>query len=130
MGKVPGSGRKKGSRNRRTFDAQELARRLDVDPLEVLLLAAKGDKKRLKLKKDDTISLEDRLYAARAAAPYLYPKKKAIEFTGGGEAIQVIIVPDKVDGDTWEEKAAAVRAEQQRVQRELLEQQQEKAAAQ
>lgn len=93
-GYIPGSGRKKGTPNKRTIEAQATAERLGVDPFELLLLFAKGDWKKLGYKSETTtkyfgeysieepvISPELRQSSAGKAAEYLYPKRKAIEQT-------------------------------------------------
>lgn len=87
--KTKGSGRKKGTPNKRTIDAQKLAEEIGCDPLEVLLRATAGDwkffgfkEKSLKIGKAvvrDHITMEDRVSAAKEAAQYIYGKRKQIE---------------------------------------------------
>lgn len=85
-------GRQKGTPNKDSLKAEEIAERLGVDPFEVLLLAAAGDWKSLgydsgevtKVTKfgvviEDRISIETRVTAAAHATQYLLPKRKAIE---------------------------------------------------
>ena len=93
--KLESSGRKKGVPNKKTFDAQVLAERLGVDPLEVLLHAASNNYQALGYDSEirtklvgenaiteDTIPINTRVQAAKEAAQYLYPKRKAIELKG------------------------------------------------
>lgn len=88
-------GRQKGVANKKTFDAQALADRLGVDPLEILLHAASNNYKELGYDSaiqtklvgenaitEDTIPVSIRVQAAKEAAQYLYPKRKAIEHSG------------------------------------------------
>jgi hypothetical protein len=88
-------GRSKGTPNKKTFDAQALAERMGIDPLELLLNFAMGDWKALGYDSsiqtklvgetaisEDTIPVSIRAQAAKEAAQYLYPKRKAIEHTG------------------------------------------------
>jgi hypothetical protein len=91
-GFIPGSGRKKGTPNKKTVEAQEIAKRLKCDPFELLILYAKGDWKALGYKsetvtkfignnmvEEPVISAELRATSARNACEYIYPKRKAIE---------------------------------------------------
>lgn len=92
--KPPGSGRQKGTPNKRTRNAQEIADRLGCDPFEILLQFAMNDPKALGYKtkgkpvKDQLtgrvffvpwITPELRERAAESASEYLYPKRKALE---------------------------------------------------
>jgi hypothetical protein len=86
-------GRTKGSKNRVIGDVATLVAKLDVDPLEVLLLFSKGDWKSLGYKQEATICYtnagieyekftitpEIRMNAAKEAVKYCYSQKKAIE---------------------------------------------------
>tara|TARA_Y100001963_G_scaffold17759_1_gene21945 strand:- start:36226 stop:36594 length:369 start_codon:yes stop_codon:yes gene_type:complete len=95
QGKTPTSGRKKGTPNKRTKHAIELAERLGVDPLEVLLHITSNNWKALgyesgeteKVLKDggtimvERIELKDRLGAAKEACKYVYPTRKAVDFS-------------------------------------------------
>lgn len=89
--KIAGSGRKKGSINRRTRDKQEAIEatleRLGVNPFVALALLACGDKVALGVKQ---VPLSLRFDAARELAGYLAPKRKAIEVSGpAGGPVQV-----------------------------------------
>jgi hypothetical protein len=95
MAKTPGSGRKKGTPNKKTLDAEAIAKKIGCNPFEVLLRFAANDWEGLGYP-DETytkmsngcpyevayIEPETRLKAAKEAAEYLYPKRKAIEVTG------------------------------------------------
>lgn len=94
-GFIPGAGRKKGTPNRKTIEAQAIADRLKVDPFELLLLYAKRDWKRLGYKSEVTIkyigdniveepviSPELAASSASKACEYLLPKRKSVEVTG------------------------------------------------
>gem|GEM_PF-6527240 len=82
-------GRKKGTPNKRTLFAQETAERLGVNPFEILLHIANGDKKALKLKTKGPIGLSARRAAAVAACQYIVPKRRAVAHLGpGGELLE------------------------------------------
>lgn len=95
MGKVPGSGRKRGTRNKKRQALHDKATELGCDPFSILLMVAKGDWKGLGYKtgsfklKDrygriyeiERISLDQRLKAACEATHYLYPKQRSIAAT-------------------------------------------------
>jgi hypothetical protein len=100
-------GRSKGTPNKKTLKAQDLAERLGVDPLEILLLFAKGDWKALGYNKGtytrmfgdggsievEVIDPDLRAKAAIAAVKHLYPSLKAIEITDNeGKPLPKIIV--------------------------------------
>jgi hypothetical protein len=88
-------GRTKGTPNKKTFDAAAIAEELEVDPLEVLLYACSNNWKALGYESEvrtrlvgenavteDAIPISIRIQAAKEAAQYLYPKRKAIEHSG------------------------------------------------
>lgn len=93
--KTPGSGRKKGTRNKESLPLLEKSKELGIDPFEVLLHFVHGNWKELgyinptEIKvtqygksEIDRITPEMRLRAASEASQYLYPKLKAIEHKG------------------------------------------------
>lgn len=93
-GKTPGSGRAPGTPNKATQNLLKLAEDLNIHPFKILLYFADGDHEALKLPEYETrvsktgetydvltISPETRVKAAGEAAQYLYPKRKAIEYT-------------------------------------------------
>jgi hypothetical protein len=79
--RTPGSGRKKGTPNKRTGEVQALLSSLNCNPLETLALLANGDWEKLGYKKRPPmkLALELRLTAARELAAYTAPKLKAVE---------------------------------------------------
>jgi hypothetical protein len=100
-------GRSKGTPNKKTTNAQEIADRLGVDPFEVLLRFAAGDWKKLGYTKEkrlvssnqyasiyeDNITPSIRASAAAQACKYLYPQRKAVELKGeDGKMLPTIIV--------------------------------------
>lgn len=107
---VKTGGREKGVKNKRTFDAQALAERLGVDPLEILLHAASNNFKALgydsaiRIKavgegviEEDTIPISIRIQAAKEAVKHLYPTLKAVEHTGkDGE--KLFTIEDFING--------------------------------
>lgn len=100
-------GRLKGTRNKVNSAAQDIADRIGVNPIEVLCWFTMGDWKKLGYEQskqvkaitqygelmEDVVRPIDRLSAAAELAQYLYPKKKAIEYSGpDGDAIPVEVV--------------------------------------
>lgn len=97
--------RTKGSKNKRSFDAEELALRFDVDPLEVLLMIAAGDWKSLGFEEksrtsftpqgieilEDNVPLSQRCQAAKEAAKYLYAAKQSVAISTGDSGIKIIV---------------------------------------
>jgi len=104
-GFIPGAGRKKGTPNKRTLEAIELSERLDCNPLEILLLFAKGDWKALGYSEktvtkfygetmviEDVIQPELRQKSAKDACEYIYAKRKAIDVVSNGETLSAPIL--------------------------------------
>jgi hypothetical protein len=87
-GPRPGSGRKRGSRNKRTVEAIAKARQTGLLPHEILLAIAQG---RGVLVLGFNATMEQRMQAAEKAAPYYAPRLAAI----------VMKVTDK--SNPWEE---------------------------
>jgi hypothetical protein len=95
-----GNGRPKGSKTRIVQLADDLVTKLDVDPLEVLMLFAKGDWEALGYDSKETICYnsagqeyskltvtpEMRVSAAREAVKYIYCQRKAVELSNQGES--------------------------------------------
>lgn len=94
--KPEGSGRQKGTPNKRTFNAQKIAQELDFDPLEFLVMVVKNDWKGLgfksayktstsgkkgekKVTKTPHITFHMRLDAAKELIQYVYPKLRSVE---------------------------------------------------
>ena len=106
-GNKESKGRPKGSKNIRTFNAEELASRMDVDPLEILIHFATGNYKALgyenecyfkegpsgEIKMGYVISPELRASSAEKACRYLYSQKQAVALTAGADTgIKIEIV--------------------------------------
>lgn len=96
--------RPKGSKNKITIAARELAEELGVNPLEILLYFASEDWESLGYDSPtmqrvfdgvpieiDRITPELRLTAAKEAIKYIYPTQKSVEFTGEQAAFKVVI---------------------------------------
>jgi len=103
--KPEGAGRKKGTPNKRTQDLNDLAERLGVNPIEILLNIAKGDFKALGYENNEVITmkdgkpnvteritLDDRRAAAKDASPYLFAQRKAVEVTGEVEGFKIVVM--------------------------------------
>lgn len=67
----PGSGRKKGSPNKKTAELQKVVAESGITPLEYMLQVMRAPETEPK----------DRLAAAVAAAPYVHPKLSSVEMT-------------------------------------------------
>jgi hypothetical protein len=88
----PGAGRPKGSINKDRQSVLDKATALGVDPLQVLLLFAKGDAEGLKLKPGEEVTADQRLKAATEASQYLYAKRRAQEISGpNGEPVEEFV---------------------------------------
>lgn len=98
--------RPKGSKNIKSFQAEELAKKLGVDPLEILLRFAMGDWKGLgyeaecyfketaegEVKMNYVIGPDLRVQAAQYAAKYLYSAKQAVQLSNpDGSGIKIIV---------------------------------------
>lgn len=95
-GKRPGAGKPKGAKNKRTVQCEELAAKLGINPFEVLLLMSanrwkalgyESGSKRVVVRGEhvvevDQIEVSDRITAAHHACKYLFPQRKAVEFSG------------------------------------------------
>ena len=68
-GSRPNAGRPKGSRNKRSIEAEENIRKNGVTPLEYLVSIYQDEKQPERM----------RLEAARSAAPYVHPKLSAVD---------------------------------------------------
>ena len=105
--RAPGVGRKKGTPNKNSFNAIEIAEKLGVNPLEILLRFAAGDWKNLgyenecyfsekpdgSVKMGYVITPEVRTKAASEATKYLFPQRKAVEVSNSpdGDGFRVIV---------------------------------------
>jgi hypothetical protein len=70
---VKTGGRVKGTPNKRTAEVQQILEQLNCNPIEGMAIIAEN------VKLDITI----RLNAYKELAQYIYPKRKAIEHSGG-----------------------------------------------
>lgn len=91
--KHPNSGRKKGSRNKRTLEAQRIADEMGVDPLKILLAFANNDWKYLGYDGPTTERVADggmlieceripptlRQKSAKDAIPFIRPQLKSVD---------------------------------------------------
>ena len=98
-------GRVKGSRNKHTFNVEELAQKYDVEVFEVLLWVAMGDWRSLEFEsktkttftaqgieiEEDNVPLKERVQAAKEAARYLYSQKQSIALSTGESGIEIIV---------------------------------------
>lgn len=108
-------GRKKGTPNKITRDLFEKAEELGVNPFEILLRFAKGDWAGLGYNSPtktisagmgitievDQIDSEIRMQAAAKACEYLFPKRKSIDVTSDGHAVDftsLAALAEKVSG--------------------------------
>lgn len=73
-GARPGSGRKRGQKNRKTKLLIEAATKDGITPLEYMM----------KVMRDENSPLNRRDDMAKAAAPYVHPKLNAISAPNGG----------------------------------------------
>ena len=103
-------GRPKGSKDKRTWEIEKLAQDLGCNPFEILLKIAMNDWEGLGYKepelvttdKDGNISIKERitmdhrLYAAKEAAQYLFPKRKAVEFSGQVERVDRVATKEEL----------------------------------
>ncbi len=74
--------RPKGSKNKHSFNAEELAQKFNLQPLEILLMIANGQWEELGCATSYDLSLPDRLRAAEKACAYLYSTKQAVQVSG------------------------------------------------
>lgn len=72
---------KKRGEGKKSWNAQELAKEMGIDPLKLLLEFAANTSK------DD----RDRIRAASEACKYIYPTQKAVEIVGDPPPFKVII---------------------------------------
>jgi hypothetical protein len=119
-------GRKKGTPNKDTFDAEEIARELGFNPMKILAMFATNDWKGLgydartttrytqsgESYEVDIISPEIRITATKEAASYLMPKRKATEITVKSETEREA---ETFDALTAEQQAQVLEAEAKRL---------------
>lgn len=99
---------RKGIPNKITSSARELAEKMGVDPLNILLLFAKGDWAALGYKEETRITQDGdngtkyeyhiepnvRMKAAESACRYIYPTQKAVEITSPDDGGLRIVIED------------------------------------
>lgn len=99
------TGRPKGSKNKHTFNVEELAHKYDCEPFEILLMVAMGDWERLGFEgktkttftqagievEEDNVPLKERVQAAKEAAKYLYSTKQSVALSTGDTGIKIIV---------------------------------------
>ncbi len=71
-GSRPNAGRKPGSPNKATAERQAEIEASGITPLEYMLATLRDENK----------STEERMEAAKSAAPYVHPKLAAVELSG------------------------------------------------
>lgn len=108
-----GSGRKKGTPNKRTQELIELAEQCDADPFMFLIHVMKGDAKALGIGSNSDVEYDDdgneklipkidfetRMEAAKELMPYLYAKRKSVELKMD-DVTRTIQMNYKVGGDS------------------------------
>jgi len=94
--KVAGSGRKKGTINKKSQALADRAAELGIDPFEILLFYAAGDYEKLGCSEfvvktspdgstweEEAIPHQLRQKSAKDVAEYIHPKLKSVEISGG-----------------------------------------------
>lgn len=121
--KTEGSGRKKGTPNKRTLALKERMAELGCDPIEFMAKIVNGDMilpvvlgvyEGAPIIEDMAPSYEIRVSCAKELAMYLYPKRKAIEVSnaldGEGNTKPFIVAYDTLPG--WLERKKELEAEE------------------
>lgn len=134
MSRTPGSpktgGRKPGTPNRRSVIARERVEAMGFDPLEGLVLIARGDWEKLGYKAatffkstgessgydEHYISPEMRLSATKELCTYIYPKLKSVEVSADPESPGL---PFVVSRDTIELLVESARKAKDKPQGEI-----------
>lgn len=111
VSKTEGSGRKKGSVNKRTQFVIDTLARLKCDPIEVLAYLANGDKKALKSNK--VVPYDIRVWAAKELLPYIAPKLASVQIEADirqeTKIKAVIETPARLSPAQWEHAASLSR---------------------
>jgi hypothetical protein len=81
-------GRQPGTPNKRTREAADLLAALDCDPLEGMA--------RIALDTSNPLELRARMFAE--LAPYLYPKRKALEHSAGEGRVVIVLSKEDAAG--------------------------------
>lgn len=88
-GARPGAGRKKGGANRLTEKAIEQARAGGLMPLDYLL----------QVLRDEGNDMATRIDAAKAAAPYVHPKRAPVDGEGKDAGLSITVITGVPRGD-------------------------------
>lgn len=97
--------RPKGSKNKRSFEVEEIAAKYDLNPFEVLMMVSAGDWKGLGFDsatktsftaagiefEEPNIKLSDRVQAAKEAAKYLFSTKQPVDPKTGDASIRIVV---------------------------------------
>lgn len=96
-GKRPNAGRKPGTPNKASIERQAEIAASGLTPLDYML----------KILRDDANSIEARMDAAKAAAPFVHPKLAAVELSGGLSLNNHEDALDELDGPGTGDQAQA-----------------------
>lgn len=109
-------GRPKGVKNKHSFNAEELANKYEMQPLDFLMAVVNNDWKRLGFEnankviigeksgiefsiEEPNIKMTDRVTAAKEASKYLYSAKQAIALSSANAGLVIKVVDyTKKDG--------------------------------
>ena len=91
-------GRQKGTPNIRTQEAMAILEKLDCNPIEGMARIANDE--------SNTIELRAKMYSE--LAPYIYPKRKAIETTNNDENLIIIDRSKEIQNYTDDELCALI----------------------
>lgn len=104
-GKFPGSGRKKGSKNKNTVAAMLKEEFPDYDPLKSLI----------KIAQLTSTPLDIRVNCHKEVAKYIHPQLKAVEHSGEmdvhQDTVMFVMPSEAVDTGTWTEMIQNARLE-------------------
>ena len=93
---TPGPGRPPGTKNKRTIALEEKLEAMGCDPITFIATVMM----------DDTNPIDLRMKAATELAPYLWPKRRAMEHTGDVPTHQFVILGAQPDAtaEQWERR--------------------------
>lgn len=97
--------RTKGSKNKHSFQVEELAQKFDVEPFEILMQIATGNWKFFGFSgptkttftpqgievEELNIRMQERCQAAKDACKYLYSQKQAIAHSGQIDGFKIVV---------------------------------------
>lgn len=98
-------GRPKGSKNKHSFQVEEMAQKYNMEPFDFMMAVLNNDWKKLGFDADKKISytnagiefeepnikLSDRVKCAEAASKYLYSSKQAVTVETGEKGFKIIL---------------------------------------